>query len=282
MLHLGRLDATAERACGVTRCRDFEPKRGRTYEEHVRICDDAGLKFHSDAGATIGELVPNYRRGDPANSGYGVMICYELKGAKSTQIGTAAAAKAQASAEVAKRQEVPEVSGPPATIAQAENAICKAIDDLRYGDEPTVWTLEKKNEAFMDLGIDSLDATKFVQNLNSTLGLDLSNTIIFEEPNVKELAKEVLRRLKARARAKRQSRNGPRGARTARRWTYEHWIRSGQQMAPPTDDDFYMRGKTIPQWQMRDVAMKERGVPEVGEPVVSTARSKGGDHPEDG
>ena len=33
-------------------------------------------------------------------------------------------------------------------------------------------------------------------------------------------------------------------------------------MAPPTDDDFYMRGKTIPQWQMRDVAMKERGVPE--------------------
>ena len=269
VLHLGRLDATAERACGVTRCRDFEPKRGRTYEEHVRICDDAGLKFHSDAGATIGELVPNYRRGDPANSGYGVMICYELKGAKSTQIGTAAAAKAQASAEVAKRkQEVPEVSGPPATIAQAENAICKAIDDLRYGDEPTVWTLEKKNEAFMDLGIDSLDATKFVQNLNSTLGLDLSNTIIFEEPNVKELAKEVLRRLKARAptEPKRPEPKRPEPRKpeppTPVGPTSTHWIRSGQQMAPPTDDDFYMRGKTIPQWQMRDVAMKERGVPE--------------------
>ena len=74
------LDATVERACGVTRCRDFDARRGRSYEEHVRLGDDAGLRFHTDAGASLGELVRGYRHGDAQNQGIGVLITYELDG----------------------------------------------------------------------------------------------------------------------------------------------------------------------------------------------------------
>ena len=32
-------------------------------------------------------------------------------------------------------------------------------------------------------------------------------------------------------------------------------------MPPPTDDEFYMRSETIPYYKMKEVAMKERGIP---------------------
>ena len=44
---------------------------------------------------------------------------------------------------------------------------------------------------FMDLGIDSLDAQKLALNLNARLGLVLSDTVIFEQPNVNELAQYI-------------------------------------------------------------------------------------------
>ena len=93
VLHLGRLDPTVERACGVTRCRDYSPSRSgsarATYEHHVAAGTDAGLRFHSDAGASVGELVPGYRPRDVENLGFGVMVCYELT--RGAVLGTRAA-----------------------------------------------------------------------------------------------------------------------------------------------------------------------------------------------
>jgi hypothetical protein len=59
----------------VTRCRDYDPALGGDYQAHVSHGGDAGLRFHSDAGAAIGELVPDYRPRDAQNLGYGVMVC---------------------------------------------------------------------------------------------------------------------------------------------------------------------------------------------------------------
>ena len=251
VLHLGRLDATADQACGVTRCRDFDPTRGRSYEEHVRICDDAGLKFHSDAGAAIGELVANYRKGDAVNKGTGVMISYELKGAASAAIGTNASAKAQGGAHATKRKAVEaEDKGPPKTLAQTEAVVCQAIDALRYDEEATDWTVDRKRIAFMDLGLDSLDAPKFVQNLNSALGLELQNTVIFEEPCVRDLSEKILKTLQAR------------GPPPPKAQAQTHWEKAGCKMAPPSDDDFYLRSSIIPYYQMKEVATKMRGIPE--------------------
>ena len=67
---LARLDATIDCACGITRCRNYDGSSGLTYEAHVEQCTDSGLRFHSDAGATIGELVAGYRPDDAPN------LCY--------------------------------------------------------------------------------------------------------------------------------------------------------------------------------------------------------------
>ena len=48
---------------------------------------------------------------------------------------------------------------------------------------------------FMDLGVDSLDAVKFVQSLNERFGLSLVGTVIFEQPNVTELAAFIYSKL---------------------------------------------------------------------------------------
>ena len=77
VLHLVRLDATVEVACGVTRCRSFEASSGVEYQAHVDRGDDPGLLFHSSAGARIGSLVAGYRPLDTANLGHGVLVCYD-------------------------------------------------------------------------------------------------------------------------------------------------------------------------------------------------------------
>ena len=102
----------------------------------------------------------------------------------------------------------------------------------------------------MDLGLDSLDAPKFVQNLNSALGLELQNTVIFEEPCVRDLSEKILKTLQAR------------GPPPPKAQAQTHWEKAGCKMAPPSDDDFYLRSSIIPYYQMKEVATKMRGIPE--------------------
>lgn len=69
VLLLARLDATVECACGVTRCRAYEPGAGKEYQAHVNEASDPGLLFHTLAGARVGELVAGYRPHDTQNLG---------------------------------------------------------------------------------------------------------------------------------------------------------------------------------------------------------------------
>ena len=80
-LLMARLDASVQRACGVTRCRARDPSDTRKYADYVSesCTTDPGLFFHVGAGATVGALVPDYRPLDLVNLGYGVMITYELR-----------------------------------------------------------------------------------------------------------------------------------------------------------------------------------------------------------
>jgi len=212
VLHLGRLDPTAVRACGVTRCRDYSPQwQGPTrsaYERHVATAQDGGLLFHSDAGAVVGKLVPGYRPHDLDNLGFGVMITYELK--KGGKLGTnAKAASAPKKAPTRTLAAVPPTlparpvlapaAGLPTTQAEAEEVVMSVIDGLSYG-EARAWTASERLASLMDLGIDSLDATKLIANLNARLAphLVLASTIMFEHSNVRELATHVHRELATR------------------------------------------------------------------------------------
>ena len=266
VLHLGRLDATVERACGVTRCRDFDPCRGRSYEEHVRVGDDAGLRFHTDAGASVGRLVHGYRRGDTQNQGIGVLITYELDGrcAVGTGVAGTVVTNSQCSASRIKHPARPAaraMGGAAArvassqTLSQVEAAVCDAIDALRYGDEKMAWSIERKRMAFMDLGIDSLDATKLVQGLNATFGLQLPNTILFEEPNVRELSGMLFRCLDGGSSSPLQ------GFNVTPHTDASGGTLAGFVMAPPSNDAFYLRHQCIPHYMVESVAANKLGVP---------------------
>ena len=213
VLHLGRLDATVERACGITRCRDYEPSKGLEYQSHVDAGTDAGLRFHSDAGARIGHLVPAYRPRDTANLGYGVMITYEFSAEASSAATLAAAASAASEGASSGAGQASttgrgaaEQRGQPAwpswvgSRAQCEALICGVVDGLQYGSKRT-WGPEALRTAFMDLGLDSLDATKFVRELNGQLAphMELASTAIFDFADIRELGAHLYEEMGKRA-----------------------------------------------------------------------------------
>ena len=86
----------------------------------------------------------------------------------------------------------------PKTLAECEAIVIEAISSLSYGtrdSDAATWTASRKRMGFMDLGVDSLDAVKFVQSLNERFGLSLVGTVIFEQPNVTELAAFIYSKL---------------------------------------------------------------------------------------
>jgi hypothetical protein len=206
VLHLGRLDPTVERACGVTRCRDYSPSRSgsarATYERHVAACTDAGLRFHSDAGASVGELVPGYRPRDFVNLGFGVMVCYELKrdavlgtraaigcsstGASTGRAGAVAGAPTEGSAVGTAHPSAAPSEAPseklPTSLAESVAMVRAAIDRLSYGGSNRQWSSIDLQASLMELGLDSLDVTKLVDTLNQRLktALTLPTTVVFE------------------------------------------------------------------------------------------------------
>ena len=54
-----------------TRCRNRNARDARPYHKYVdeEAMSDHGLLFHKNAGAVIGQLVPNYREKDEINFG---------------------------------------------------------------------------------------------------------------------------------------------------------------------------------------------------------------------
>ena len=198
MLQYGQQDETVVRACGVTRCRNFDPVRGDTslsgYREHVFEGSDPGLLFHTLAGAFVCDVVPDYRPGDVQNLAYGVVISYEftadgLQAAKDTNASRKANRSGDTSASIGAKQL-------PKSVAECEAIVIEMISPLTSETRGVAkWDVEKKRVGFMDLGIDSLDAQKLALNLSTRLGLNLNETVIFEQPNVCELAELIFEQL---------------------------------------------------------------------------------------
>ena len=195
MLHLGRLDPTVERACGVTRCRNFDPTSSDTspkaYRAHVDEGSDPGLLFHTLAGAFVCDIVPDYRPGDKQNLAYGVIISYEFR----EEGLRAARARAEAlcgQASALGNSKALGAASLPRTVAECEAIVIEMVGPLTAETRSVShWDSSRKQTGFMDLGIDSLDAQKLALNLNGRLGLTLSDTVIFEQPNVNELAEYI-------------------------------------------------------------------------------------------
>ena len=97
-------------------------------------------------------------------------------------------------AEVGAAHDAPKTRTPPVTSQRAcETLICELVDRVG-GDRAGVglgrstWDEQSMRVPFMDLGIVSDDAVELVARINQVLKLRLSATVLFEHPNVKELA----------------------------------------------------------------------------------------------
>jgi hypothetical protein len=194
MLHYGRMDPTVERACGITRCRNFDPTGDDTsltaYRAHVDAGNDPGLLFHSLAGAFVCDLVPGYRPGDAQNLAYGVIISYEFRDAGLHQAKEKAAMLSSRVPTLPHGARIGSVA--PRSIDECERIVIEMIGPLTTKTRNVIqWDAATKRMGFMDLGIDSLDAQKLALNLNARLGLSLNDTVIFEQSNVSELGEFV-------------------------------------------------------------------------------------------
>ncbi|ERM18799.1 SDR family NAD(P)-dependent oxidoreductase [Brevibacillus laterosporus] len=69
---------------GITRCKDYQRYSTIATDKYITLRNknnklvDKTLRFHEMHGATIKELIPNYRPLDDANLGYGVLVEYDM------------------------------------------------------------------------------------------------------------------------------------------------------------------------------------------------------------
>lgn len=69
----------------VTLCRDYQKHKEMAINDYIHLKDSKGkmvdpiLRFHQLHGAKIKELVPDYRVKDVDNSGYGVLVEYDIR-----------------------------------------------------------------------------------------------------------------------------------------------------------------------------------------------------------
>ena len=160
VLRTARLDASITCICGITRCRAYDAATGMTYPEYVDAGTDPGLRFHTSAGARVGELVPDYRTRDSANLGYGVLVRYELPGDAARAARSDAAGRSRATASIR-----------PTSPSGCKALVCDAIGQMRVVCYRgcAFDALSMSHVGFLDLGIDSLDAVTLVEKLNAQL-----------------------------------------------------------------------------------------------------------------
>lgn len=166
-LHIAHLDPTVTSVVGVTRCRNFAGYDGsmQSYLDMHNAGDltDPTLEFHTNFGATIRRIVPNFRPEDIENRGMGVLIHYNIKDLSgSTSHGTKA---------LSMKSETP-----------SNQLVMEIMDDLGH----KVATNDI-NKGFFEFGMDSLEILRVRNNLNSRLGCILPATLLLDYPTVKSL-----------------------------------------------------------------------------------------------
>lgn len=176
-LQLAREDASVDHVCAITRCRnwmDREVSGGVSYEDHVSAGTDTGLVFHTSAGARLDGIVPSYRPADAANLGHGVLVCYNVQ--SSDGIDGSGDLRQQCIGSMSSSAWLP----PPTSLRACEALVCNALREMHVGhvrgrsfDAASMGRI-----GFMDLGLDSLDATTLAQKLNAKIGraVDLHRT----------------------------------------------------------------------------------------------------------
>ncbi|MEG4395134.1 non-ribosomal peptide synthetase/type I polyketide synthase [Microcoleus sp. BROC3] len=173
MLQLCTLKGGIERVVGVTRCKNYVSHAHIPIEEYIHQRNELGqlldpiLRFHSEAGATIKGIIPNYRPEDVDNLGNGVEIEYDIHN------------RLQFNSDKAfKIKSVPKLQ----KIGLKEN---ETLDDvieecirLVLGSRRSV--AFARSRPLMEMGLDSLELLELRALMSQRLGVELEPTFFFQ------------------------------------------------------------------------------------------------------
>ena len=132
------------------------------YDEYVRSKSDPTIKFHTQGGADIIQVVPNFRTADLLNRGHAVLISYQLD----------------------KRITI-ETSSDPKSALITDTQLLDLIESiLGYRISNTVGWHQRP---FMHFGLDSLQIMELRTKLQLESGKQLSSTALFDFPTPEQL-----------------------------------------------------------------------------------------------
>ncbi|WP_349594246.1 SDR family NAD(P)-dependent oxidoreductase [Azospirillum argentinense] len=168
----------------VTRCKSFRPADGLPLADHIRarnghgVLADPVLRFHELHGATIERIVPGYRPADADNDGCGVLVTYDIRNRRRTDL-TAESAPAGAAAPPVDRD---------ALAAEIRRAILACLG-------PRGETAFAVDRPLMDMGLDSADLLGLSESLSQRWRLPLAPTFFFERNTAAKIVADLADRL---------------------------------------------------------------------------------------
>ncbi|PPB83493.1 MULTISPECIES: beta-ketoacyl synthase N-terminal-like domain-containing protein [Mycetohabitans] len=168
---------------GVTRCKDYSKHRQIPLGDYIHSRDERGilldpvLRFHELHGARIERLVAGYRPADHDNSGYGVLVHYDLasRQRQELQLTTAPVALSTVSIDDAVRHGV--------------NRCLGQSEDSRLSPR----------HSLMELGLDSADLLALGEQLGPMFGLTLEPTFFFRHNSIDKIVAALKERLEGQA-----------------------------------------------------------------------------------
>ncbi|MCP5425305.1 MAG: SDR family NAD(P)-dependent oxidoreductase [Gammaproteobacteria bacterium] len=166
------LKGSVEEVVGITRCRDYRPESGLTFEDYAwarnrdgRLLDPV-LRFHEAHGATLRQTVPDYWPIDPARPAPGVLIHYAIRQREPVESG---AARAKAADGLGNADQAHGVQ--PDAEATVEAAIRSLLGKKLKDYQP--------HTPLRELGMDSLDLMELRYLLNRRFGEKIDTTFFF-------------------------------------------------------------------------------------------------------
>lgn len=166
MLKLFALKGGVETVAGITRCRDYIQHRHLPIADYLQECNQQGqlldpiLRFHTSHGATIRQLVLDYRPEDTDNLGIGVLIEYNLQNF-GQKLGNTA------------KTPTPAITNSLGLAAMIESAVVAVMGQRRAAAYDA-------KRPLMEMGLDSLELLELRTLLSQQLEVELSPTFFFE------------------------------------------------------------------------------------------------------
>jgi acyl transferase domain-containing protein/acyl carrier protein/NAD(P)-dependent dehydrogenase (short-subunit alcohol dehydrogenase family)/1,4-dihydroxy-2-naphthoyl-CoA synthase/SAM-dependent methyltransferase len=181
MLIYRSLQRQVDSVLAVTLCRHFNRANGIDFETYIQqrnaqgVLADPILRFHELHGATIEGAVPGYRPADLANAGNGVLVHYDIRRRRRTDLRVEPTASWRSPAD-------------------SRASVLASIRDILRPDRVMAFAADRP---LMEMGLDSADLLDLNERLAASHGVTLGPAFFFQFNTADKIATYLDTRLAA-------------------------------------------------------------------------------------